>query len=235
MIDMEKLIEGDYCDTLPPEEQEILMEYAASETLCWQCWQRWLWDTVLIILTLRYCVDVAASERIIWGPSSLALPPRHWADSAAERKSSVYDVSQQRSWVNSTCGILDCLEKFCHQETGLKTDILPMLMAHIYPVTLWSSDRTISVCLDWSQCFVENLVSSTTQHGPARATKCFIRWLSLSFLNKSYNRCGIKTFWPNLSSCLVWLVYTLIPLHPKMYDSWHVTILSCQCWSVANN
>lgn len=34
MIDMEKLIEGDYCDTLPPEEQEIMMEYAASETLC---------------------------------------------------------------------------------------------------------------------------------------------------------------------------------------------------------
>ena len=31
---MSKLYEDDYCDTLPPEEQEILMDYAASETLC---------------------------------------------------------------------------------------------------------------------------------------------------------------------------------------------------------
>jgi len=34
LVNMKKLYEHDYCDTLPPEEQEMLMEYAASETLC---------------------------------------------------------------------------------------------------------------------------------------------------------------------------------------------------------
>ncbi|XP_067931361.1 tyrosine kinase receptor Cad96Ca-like isoform X2 [Watersipora subatra] len=34
MINMGRLYEDEYCDTLPPEEQEIHMEYAASETLC---------------------------------------------------------------------------------------------------------------------------------------------------------------------------------------------------------
>lgn len=34
LIDVKKLHEDDYIDTLPPDEQEIMMDYAASETLC---------------------------------------------------------------------------------------------------------------------------------------------------------------------------------------------------------
>lgn len=34
MIDMKRLHQDDYVDALPPEEAEIMLEYAGSETLC---------------------------------------------------------------------------------------------------------------------------------------------------------------------------------------------------------